>query len=85
LRRTLDAKRAGVEAAPGTVISGSFEESGHEPFADEPVKFNASMVELVLSVALSTTAAWGDQVQSRALAASGGRSSAARFPKDDLR
>ena len=28
----------------------SFEESGHEPFADEPMKFNASMVELVRPV-----------------------------------
>jgi pimeloyl-ACP methyl ester carboxylesterase len=27
-----------------------FEESGHEPFVDEPVKFNASMVELVRPV-----------------------------------
>ena len=27
-----------------------FEESGHEPFADEPTKFNASMVELVRPV-----------------------------------
>jgi pimeloyl-ACP methyl ester carboxylesterase len=27
-----------------------FEESGHEPFADEPTKFNASMVELVQPV-----------------------------------
>jgi hypothetical protein len=27
-----------------------FEESGHEPFMDEPVKFNASMVELVRPV-----------------------------------
>lgn len=27
-----------------------FEESGHEPFADEPAKFNASMVELVRPV-----------------------------------
>jgi pimeloyl-ACP methyl ester carboxylesterase len=24
-----------------------FEKSGHEPFVDEPAKFNASMVELV--------------------------------------
>lgn len=28
-----------------------FEESGHEPFADEPAKFNAAMVELVRPVA----------------------------------
>lgn len=28
-----------------------FEESGHEPFVDEPVRFNASMVELVRPVA----------------------------------
>jgi pimeloyl-ACP methyl ester carboxylesterase len=28
-----------------------FEESGHEPFMDEPAKFNASMVELVRPVA----------------------------------
>ena len=27
-----------------------FEESGHEPFVDEPDKFNASMVELVRPV-----------------------------------
>jgi pimeloyl-ACP methyl ester carboxylesterase len=27
-----------------------FEESGHEPFADEPAKFNAVMVELVRPV-----------------------------------
>ncbi len=27
-----------------------FEESGHEPFVDEPAKFNASMVELVRPV-----------------------------------
>jgi pimeloyl-ACP methyl ester carboxylesterase len=24
-----------------------FEESGHEPFADEPTKFNAAMADLV--------------------------------------
>ena len=28
-----------------------FEESGHEPFVDEPAKFNAAMVELVRPVA----------------------------------
>jgi pimeloyl-ACP methyl ester carboxylesterase len=28
-----------------------FETSGHEPFVDEPAKFNASMVELVRPVA----------------------------------
>jgi pimeloyl-ACP methyl ester carboxylesterase len=28
-----------------------FEHSGHEPFVDEPAKFNAAMAELVLSVA----------------------------------
>ena len=27
-----------------------FEKSGHEPFMDEPVKFNAAMVELVRPV-----------------------------------
>ena len=27
-----------------------FNESGHEPFVDEPAKFNASMVELVRPV-----------------------------------
>jgi pimeloyl-ACP methyl ester carboxylesterase len=27
-----------------------FEESGHEPFVDEPAKFNASMAELVRPV-----------------------------------
>ncbi len=27
-----------------------FEDSGHEPFVDEPAKFNASMVELVRPV-----------------------------------
>jgi pimeloyl-ACP methyl ester carboxylesterase len=31
-----------------------FEESGHEPFVDEPVKFNASMVEFVRPVVVST-------------------------------
>jgi len=31
-----------------------FEESGHEPFVDEPTKFNASMVELVQPVVAST-------------------------------
>jgi pimeloyl-ACP methyl ester carboxylesterase len=30
-----------------------FEESGHEPFMDEPAKFNAAMVELVRPVAAS--------------------------------
>lgn len=30
-----------------------FEESGHEPFVDEPLKFNASMVALVRPAALS--------------------------------
>jgi pimeloyl-ACP methyl ester carboxylesterase len=30
-----------------------FEESGHEPFVDEPSKFNASMVELVRPVVVS--------------------------------
>lgn len=29
-----------------------FEESGHEPFVDEPARFNASMVELVRPVAV---------------------------------
>ncbi len=29
-----------------------FEESGHEPFVDEPEKFNASMVELVRPVSV---------------------------------
>lgn len=29
-----------------------FEESGHEPFVDEPAKFNASMVELVRPVVI---------------------------------
>ena len=28
-----------------------FEQSGHEPFADEPAKFNAAMTELVRPVA----------------------------------
>jgi pimeloyl-ACP methyl ester carboxylesterase len=28
-----------------------FEESGHEPFVDEPSKFNAAMIELVRPVA----------------------------------
>jgi pimeloyl-ACP methyl ester carboxylesterase len=32
-----------------------FEESGHEPFVDEPAKFNASMVELVRPVGVSTS------------------------------
>jgi len=27
-----------------------FEESGHEPFVDEPARFNAAMAELVLPV-----------------------------------
>ena len=27
-----------------------FEQSGHEPFADEPAKFNTAMVEMVLPV-----------------------------------
>jgi len=31
-----------------------FEESGHEPFVDEPVKFNASMLEFVRPVVVST-------------------------------
>lgn len=31
-----------------------FEESGHEPFVDEPTKFNTSMVELVRPVVIST-------------------------------
>ena len=31
-----------------------FEESGHEPFVDEPTKFNTSMVELVRPVVVST-------------------------------
>ena len=30
-----------------------FEESGHEPFVDEPVKFNAAMAELVWPVSVS--------------------------------
>jgi pimeloyl-ACP methyl ester carboxylesterase len=30
-----------------------FEESGHEPFVDEPARFNAAMVELVLPALLS--------------------------------
>jgi pimeloyl-ACP methyl ester carboxylesterase len=30
-----------------------FEESGHEPFVDEPSKFNASMVELVRPVVVT--------------------------------
>lgn len=34
-----------------------FDESGHEPFVDEPAKFNASMVELVRPVAV-TAPAW---------------------------
>jgi hypothetical protein len=34
-----------------------FEGSGHEPFADEPAKFNASMVELVRPVVVLRTAA----------------------------
>lgn len=29
-----------------------FEESGHEPFWDEPAKFNASVLELVRPVAV---------------------------------
>lgn len=33
-----------------------FEESGHEPFADEPEKFNAAMVELVRPVAIAASA-----------------------------
>jgi pimeloyl-ACP methyl ester carboxylesterase len=31
-----------------------FEKSGHEPFADEPEKFNKTMIELVLPVVAST-------------------------------
>jgi pimeloyl-ACP methyl ester carboxylesterase len=31
-----------------------FEESGHEPFVDEPAKFNAAMAELVRPVAVRT-------------------------------
>jgi pimeloyl-ACP methyl ester carboxylesterase len=31
-----------------------FEESGHEPFVDEPAKFNAAMAELVRPVAVQT-------------------------------
>ena len=30
-----------------------FDESGHEPFVDEPAKFNAAMVELVRPVLFS--------------------------------
>jgi pimeloyl-ACP methyl ester carboxylesterase len=30
-----------------------FEQSGHEPFADEPEKFNAAMAELVRPAAVS--------------------------------
>ena len=32
--------------APSTKLVW-FEQSGHEPFADEPAKFNAAMTELV--------------------------------------
>lgn len=38
-------------AAPSKEIVW-FEESGHQPFVDEPAKFNASMVELVRPVAV---------------------------------
>jgi pimeloyl-ACP methyl ester carboxylesterase len=31
-----------------------FEESGHEPFVDEPAKFNAAMLDLVRPVAVPT-------------------------------
>jgi pimeloyl-ACP methyl ester carboxylesterase len=37
-------------AAPSKTLVW-FEESGHEPFADEPAKFNASMVDLVRPIA----------------------------------
>jgi pimeloyl-ACP methyl ester carboxylesterase len=30
-----------------------FEQSGHEPFADEPAQFNRAMVELVRPVTVS--------------------------------
>ena len=33
-----------------------FEESGHEPFVDEPAKFNRAMVELVRPVLVDTRA-----------------------------
>jgi pimeloyl-ACP methyl ester carboxylesterase len=37
-----------------------FEESGHEPFMDEPAKFNAAMVELVRPVTVSQSPAMRD-------------------------
>jgi pimeloyl-ACP methyl ester carboxylesterase len=33
-----------------------FEESGHEPFVDEPTKFNAAMLQLVRSVVTARAA-----------------------------
>jgi pimeloyl-ACP methyl ester carboxylesterase len=33
-----------------------FEQSGHEPFVDEPAKFNAAMVELVRPVVMGLSA-----------------------------
>ena len=36
-----------------------FEESGHEPFVDEPTKFNTLMLELVRPVVVSTNSASG--------------------------
>ena len=36
-----------------------FDESGHEPFADEPAKFNAAMADLVRPVVAPATAAAG--------------------------
>jgi pimeloyl-ACP methyl ester carboxylesterase len=41
-----------------------FEESGHEPFVDEPSKFNAALLEIVRPVVLSEEAA-GDNLASR--------------------
>jgi pimeloyl-ACP methyl ester carboxylesterase len=51
-----------------------FEESGHEPFVDEPAKFNAAMVELVRPVVAETSG--GQPVRHQALAAAAAGTSA---------
>ena len=45
---------ARMRPTPGTKNNG-FEESGHEPPAEEPGKFNALMVDLVRPVMLETS------------------------------
>jgi hypothetical protein len=66
-------------AAPSTELVW-FDESGHEPFVDEPAKFNAAMAELVWPVLSSGASSTGSRS-----GLSSGSATVIRYAERDVR